>query len=92
MFLIHYVITQYTASLLSFLDLSLGWVENSCIIIAELIGTVALSLTYMRIRKERYRFSIAAVYKFERYRQLGICAPVEKFPGREYDVEAGVIA
>lgn len=51
MFLIHFVITRYTSCLLELLNLSLDGVAKACVIIAELIETVALSLIYMRICK-----------------------------------------
>lgn len=54
-FLIHYVITQYTNHLLSFLNLSVTGILKACIIASEFIVTIIATLAYMRFRKEKVK-------------------------------------
>lgn len=46
LFLIHYVITRYTNSLIRFLNLDFGNIQMSIIILAELILSILLSILY----------------------------------------------
>ena len=50
MFLIHYVVIQYAAHLLSFLHIKTGGWSRAGLVFAELIITVALSLAYKSIQ------------------------------------------
>lgn len=55
-FLIHYVITQYFGSAISFLHLELSYLENVIKILIELIITIIVTLLYMKITKKKIEF------------------------------------